>query len=51
LIFPQGDELNVLDGKLQADVSIRSDRYLSPVSEVLRVRTQRDFGCVHHEPR
>jgi hypothetical protein len=36
--------------RLQAELSLTdSDGFgMSPVSEVIAVRTQRDFGCVHH---
>lgn len=53
LLWPKGDDLDIIDGKLQADVAISpgADSYGGPVSDVLDVRTTARFGCIVHQPR
>jgi len=51
LLFPKGDDLAIIDEKLQAEVAIVADVDRPPVSDVLQVRTSQRFGCIHFDPR
>jgi len=51
MLFPKGDDMEIVDEKLQVEVAIVASVDSPPVSEVLQVRTGQYFGCIHFDPR